>query len=312
MRGLIRSIAVVCGAFACAAGATSVAWAADAVVSGDSGVRLLLESQSSYVMLSGDQLDNAEDEDNNFSTTAGVARLNIDLGNGLNLQGDVFGEIAWTEDSSDNAYASALGGGLHGYFRGDSGALGLFAAAANVDINNDDDSSGGGGTATAVGIEGLWFADQFTLGVQGGLVDSAKSDDEDLIRDAFFARGLARYYVGESTLIQGEVAYLIGEMDGDNDDVEVLSVGARLQHELDFFPGDINWPGKVYVAYRGDFAEQTDPTSSGDTGNIDSHTILFGTTFTFGHSLRDNERNGAAFDLPAFARWQGIAAGPLE
>jgi len=288
------------------------AWAADPAPIDDSGIRFLLESQSSYVILSGDQLDT--DEDENFSASAGVARLNIDLGNGFNLQGDAFGEIAWTNDSTDNAYASALGGGLHAYMRGNSGAFGAYGALADIDINNDDDDDGNdsGGLARSFGVEALWFSDELTLGAQAGLVDSDMGDDEDMIRDAFFVRGLARYYVSESTLLQGEASYLSGEMDSDNDDVSIVSVGARIQHELDFIPGDFNWPGKVYLAYRGDFANQSDPTSASDSGNIDSHTIMFGTTFTFGHSLIDNERNGAAFDLPAFARWNSISAGAME
>jgi hypothetical protein len=84
--------------------------------------------------------------------------------------------------------------------------------------------------------------------------------------------------------------------------MDIWSVGARLQHRFDF------WPGAFYVGYRGDFADQDDTA-----GPIDSHMIQFGATYTFGSdSLQDNERNGAAMDLPAFMRWQGIAAGPLE
>jgi len=190
------------------------------------------------------------------------------------------------------------------------GAIGLFGALADVDIATtgaptpENDT---GGLAHTLGVEGLWFGEQSTLGVQLGYLDSDSSDDEDLIRDAVYVRGLARHYFNESTLVQVEAAYLDGEMDDDDDDVEIISVGARLQHEMDFFPGDFNWPGKAYIAYRGDFAHQ-----SGEDEKVNSHTILLGSTFTFGHSLIDNERNGAAFDLPAFARWNSIPAGPLE
>jgi hypothetical protein len=281
------------------------AFAADPIPAEDNGIRFLLESQSSYVFLGGEELG-ASSEDGEYSTTAGVARLNVDLGNGLNLQGDLFGELAWSDDDSDDAYGSSVGGGVHAYTRSEAGALGVFGALANVDINNDDDSSGAGGLAYAVGAEGLWFAEQLTLGAQLGLIDSDRSDDLDLIRDAVFVRGLARYYIGESTLLQGEAAFLSGENDTDSTDLDIISVGGRIQHELDFFPGNFNWPGKVYLAYRGDFYDQQ------GEGKIESHTILFGTTFTFGHSLVDNERNGAAFDLPAFARWNSIAAGALE
>lgn len=259
----------------------------------------MFESQSSYVFLNGNAVDSPEDD--SYSTTAGVARLNFNMGNGFNLQGDAFGEYAWLKNSAEDSYLSTLGGGLHAYMRGDTGALGLYGALADVGI----EKTGGGKTHT-FGVEGQWYAGDATLGAQAGFLDSDHNDD-DMIRDAFYVRGLARYYFAENTLVQAEAAYLRGEMDGDNDGIDIVSVGARLQHELDFFPGDFDWPGKIYIAYRGDFADQDN-----ENDHVNSHTILFGTTWTFGHSLRDNERNGAAMDLPAFTRWQGIAAGPLE
>lgn len=276
------------------------AHAADAFVQDDDTFRIVLESQSSYVFLNGSAL--GSEEDDAYSTSAGVARLNANFGNGFNLQADAFGEYAWINGSADDTYQSALGGGLHGYMRNDMGAIGVFGALADIGIEGAPD-----GLAHTFGVEGLWFAGDATLGAQLGYLDSDKGDTPAMIRDAFYVRGVARYYFAESTLIQAEAAYLSGEMDSDNDDVQIVSLGARIQHELDFFPGDFNWPGKIYAAYRGDFADQ-----DGDNEKIDSHTILFGTTFTFGHSLRDNERNGAAMDLPAFARWESIAGGPLE
>lgn len=275
--------------------------AADAFVQDDDTIRFIFESQSSYVFLDGSALETNEDDA--FSTSAGVARLNVNLGNGLNFQADGFGEYAWLNDNADDSYLSTLGGGLHAYMRGDTGALGVYGAAADIGVE-----SASGGTTHTFGVEGLWYAGDSTLGAQVGYLDSSLSDNENMIRDAFYVRGMARYYFAENTLIQAEAAYLDGEMDDDNDDVSIVSVGARIQHELDFFPGDFSWPGKVYVAYRGDFADQ----GGDDNETVDSHTILFGTTWTFGHSLRDNERNGAAMDLPAFTRWQGIAAGQLE
>lgn len=284
---------------ACIAWAGSVAQAADAFVQDDDTIRFIFESQSSYVFLNGNAVDSPEDD--SYSTTAGVARLNFNMGNGFNLQGDAFGEYAWLKSSAEDSYLSTLGGGLHAYMRGDTGALGVYGALADVGI----ETSGGGETHT-IGVEGQWYAGDATVGAQAGFLDSDHSDN-DMIRDAFYVRGLARYYFGENTLVQAEAAYLKGEMDVDNDDIKIISLGARLQHELDFFPGDFDWPGKVYIAYRGDFADQAN-----EDDHVNSHTILFGTTWTFGHSLRDNERNGAAMDLPAFTRWQGIAAGPLE
>jgi hypothetical protein len=274
--------------------------AADAFVQDEDTIRFVLESQSSYVFLKGNAVNAPEDDA--YSTSAGVARVNANFANGFNLQADVFGEYAWINNNANDTYQSAIGGGLHGYLRNDAGAIGVFGGLADIGMQGTAD-----GLAHTAGVEGLWFAGDATLGAQIGYLDSDKGDAPDMIRDAFYVRGLARYYFAESTLIQAEAAYLSGEMDSDNDDVQIVSLGARIQHELDFFPGDFNWPGKVYVAYRGDFADQ-----DGENDKVKSHTILFGTTFTFGHSLRDNERNGVAMDLPAFARWQGIAGGPLE
>jgi len=278
----------------------SSAQAADAFIQDDDTIRFVFESQSSYVFLNGNAVNSPEDD--SYSTSAGVARLNFNMGNGFNLQGDAFGEYAWLNKNADGSYQSTLGGGLHAYMSGDTGALGVYGAIADVGI----ESSGGGETHT-FGVEGQWYAGDAAVGAQAGFLDSSRSDDDNMIRDAFYVRGLARYYFGENTLVQAEASYLDGEMDVDNDGIKIVSLGARIQHELDFFPGNFDWPGKVYIAYRGDFADQAN-----ENDHVNSHTILFGTTWTFGHSLHDNERNGAAMDLPAFTRWQGISAGPLE
>ncbi len=273
--------------------------AADVAAPEDSGIRFLVESQSSYVFLGGNALGSTDDA---YATSAGVARGNIDFGNAFNLQADIFGEYAWSDNSDSDNYESSFGGGLHAYLRNDMGAIGIYGALGDVAFEDQP-----GGPTYTVGVEAQWYGENSMLGAQVGFLDSDFDDDPDLIRDAFYVRGVARYYFAESTLVQAEASYLDGEMDDPTNEVSIVSVGARLQHELDFFPGGFNWPGKVYIAYRGDFADQPE-----DDDKLESHTILFGTTFTFGHSLLDNERHGAAMDLPAFTRWQGMAAGPLE
>ena len=278
-----------------------VAQAADATADTSAGpaVRFLLETQSGYSFLSGRAVD--PEEEDSFSTTGAVGRINFEAGEYLNIQGDIFGDYAWIDDDSDDSYRSQLGGGLHLYGRSDMGALGVFGALGDVSIEND---SGGddGGLNYIAGAEAQFYQGDWTFYLQAGWLDSERSDDVDMIRDALFARGVVRLYFGADTLIQTEAAYVNGEMDDDNDDMDIWSVGARLQHRFDF------WPGAFYVGYRGDFADQDDTA-----GPVDSHTIQFGATYAFGSdSLQDNERNGAAMDLPAFMRWQGVAAGPLE
>ncbi len=277
------------------------AQAADAIIDTSAGpaVRFLLESQSGYSFLSGRALDSEEED--SFSTTGAVGRINFEAGEYLNIQGDIFGDYAWIDDDADDSYQSQLGGGLHLYGRSDMGALGVFGALGDVGIA-DDGGADDGGLNYIAGAEAQFYQGDWTFYLQAGWLDSERSDDVDMIRDALFARGVVRHYFGADTLIQAEAAYVNGEMDDDNDDMDIWSVGARLQHRFDF------WPGAFYVGYRGDFADQDDTA-----GPIDSHMIQFGATYTFGSdSLQDNERHGAAMDLPAFMRWQGIAAGPLE
>lgn len=285
------------------------AQAADAITdtSAESAVRFVLETQSGYSFLSDGGTDTLEDgEDKSFSTTGAVGRINIQASEHLNIQGDIFGDYAWISDDADDSYQSQLGGGLHLYGRNDMGSLGVFGALGDVSIA-DDDGADDGGLNYIAGAEAQFYQDNWTFHLQAGWLDSERSDDVDMIRDALFARGVVRHYFGADTLIQAEAAYVNGEMDDDDDDMDLWSVGARLQHRFDF------WPGAFYVGYRGDFADQPNDEDPDDDDQIDSHTIQFGATYTFGSdSLQDNERNGAAMDLPAFMRWQGIAAGPLE
>ena len=282
-------------------GLQAAAQAADVIPDTSAGpaVRFLIESQSGYSFLSGRALD--PEEEDSFSTTGAVGRINFEASEYLNIQGDIFGDYAWIDDDADDSYQSQFGGGLHLYGRSDMGALGVFGALGDVSIGNDGGSDDGGLNYIA-GAEAQVYQGDWTFHLQAGWLDSERSDDVDMIRDALFARGVVRHYFGADTLIQAEAAYVNGEMDDDNDDMDIWSVGARLQHRFDF------WPGAFYVGYRGDFADQDDTA-----GPINSHMIQFGATYTFGSdSLQDNERHGAAMDLPAFMRWQGIAAGPLE
>ena len=294
-----NSVVCILSAFFIAGAASHSVRAADVGTDTGPTVRFLLESQSGYSFLDGGAVD--PEEDDAFGTTGAVGRINIEASPGWNIQGDIFGDYAWLSHNADDSYKSQIGGGLHLYSRNERGAVGLFGALGELGIAND---SGGndGGTSYLLGAEAQLYQDDWTFYLQAGWLDSNRSDDVDMFRDTLFVRGVARHYFAADTLLQAEASYVAGEMDDDNEDMDILSVGARLQHRFDF------WPGAFYVGYRGDFATQDDTA-----GPVHSHTALFGATYTFGsNSLMDNERNGVAMDLPAFLRWQGIAAGPLE
>ena len=118
--------------------------------------------------------------------------------------------------------------------------------------------------------------------------------------DAVFVRGVGRWHMSPDSRLQAEFAYADGEQDTDDQEMEILEWGVRYDMILAGLPliGDT----QMFLGYRGVHADNGQP--AGDTGDFTEHTIMVGTSHSFGGStIKEVERYGAGLDLPDFVRW---------
>lgn len=260
----------------------------------------VVEKWSGYTFTDHSQ---ADVDKSDFFSSGGSGRLSLPLGSNLSMQMD--GSLEYTEgafdsDDSDDVFQSAYQFGGHLTYRDpESFAFGVFGGFGGGNTENEPYDG------YALGGEAQIYLNDFTIYAQGGFLDSIDRSGNagNSMNDAFFARGVGRWYITPDDRLQVEFAYASGKQDDDNDDMDLLSWGARYDTMIGGLPivGDT----RVFLAYRGTYAdideENTDYTD---------HTIMIGSRLSFGgSSLKETERYGVGFDLPDFNRWVGI--GPI-
>lgn len=236
----------------------------------------------------------------------------------LAIQTDFYNEIteiAFTSNSDDD-FSHSFDFGVHLSGRDPSrGLFGVFGAFGQGKGDNED----GRHNYWAVGGEAQLYTDMATFYVQAGYLDSdprqplndeGEPSQKDGLNDAFFVRGVARWFMTPNSRLQGEVAYASGKQDtrvADQDsentpyDMDVIQWGVRYDTVVEGLPiiGDT----ALFVGYRGTHFD-TICCNENDTGRFTEHTIMAGYTYHFGGmTLLDFDRVGATLDLPTFGRW---------
>ncbi|MEO9874351.1 MAG: hypothetical protein ABJM26_06325 [Anderseniella sp.] len=302
MKKLIVSSVLVMALFAPANQAVAADFNAEQAIQGlvVSGV---VESWNGYTFRSGPDGNYNPDKEDHFSS--GIdGRLSLPLGDNLSIQMD--GKVEYTDaafDSSDAndtfQYSSQLGTHLT-YRDPNSFAFGAFGAFG---LGQGDNSPV---DAYAVGGELQFYLNDLTFYLQGGYMDSdtTASNPQDGFHNALFVRGVGRWYITPDSRLQAEFSYANGDQDGiDGDrlnDMDVFEWGVRYDMLVSGIPivGDTQF----FVGYRGFDADNG--RSLSDTGAVTEHTIMVGTSHSFGgSSMKETERFGAGLDLPNFMRW---------
>jgi len=258
--------------------------------------------------------DNFNPDHDDYFTTGQSGRLSIPLSDMLAIQTDFNNEItgnAFKDDSNDD-FSHSFDFGVHMSARDPSrGLFGVFGAFGQ----GKGDDNEGRHNYWAVGGEAQFYTDMATFYVQGGYLDSTPKEgvpeeQKDGLHDAFFVRGVARWFMTPDSRLQGEVAYANGKQDsrfgGDDDDdvpydMDVIQWGVRYDTVIGGLPiiGDT----AVFIGYRGTHFD-TVCCNNNDTGRFTEHTIMAGYSYHFGGmSLLDFDRVGATLDLPTFGRW---------
>lgn len=275
------------------------------VVSGE------VESFSGVMFYGSESGETEYTEDTHQFVSGLLARLSLPLGENLSAQMDgelEYSSSALTDERQDDLFQhSFLFGGHLSWRNPDSGLFGGFASFGGGE--HDDDGGSTRNDFFAVGAEAQLYLDDLTFYIQGGYVDSrfgnAGNDNNDTLRDAFFGRGVARWFMTPDSRLQAEFAYVDGEVDRPNTSgMTIVEWGVRYDTVIRDLPilGDRN----VFVGYRGAHFDKDD--SQGDAGEFVDHLIMVGFTHRFGtESIKDTDRYGATLDLPNFGRW--VAAG---
>lgn len=300
---------------ACALGfASSVSYGADPVVD-YAGERLetmeralmlagLVEVYGDYSFIDGasgeaDHTFSGSGDSDDYFELGGAFRLSVPFSDQFSGQFDFDAEFRPLDDADadDDHYTGSNTIGLHLSYRDPASyLLGAFGGAGQVDFVDEDGSRFWFG-----GVEGQYYIDQVTLYAQAGFLDSDNADS-DSIRNAWFVRGVGRYFLTDYSMVQADAGYFDGEADWDDDDVYGISWGLRLEHQL------MSVPVSIFGAYEGNYFSTEDADSPHDDANYTEHAFLVGAKYAFGATgLKTNDRYGATLDLPSFGRWVASA-----
>jgi hypothetical protein len=253
-------------------------------------------------MLYGNESGDFEPDEGTDQFISGLSgRLSLPLSANLALQMDGEFEYSTTalwEGSQDDLFTrSHLLGGHLSWRDPNVGLIGGFAAFGGA-LHDEDEVQA---DYVAAGGEAQFYVDAATFYVQGGYLDGGQ--DDDYLNDAFFGRGVVRYFVTPNSRLQAQVAYAEGDVDDDDiGNLRIVEWGVRYDTMIPGVPilGDAN----VFVAYRGaDFEKDGD-----DPGGFTDHTIMGGFVHRFGGATaRQQDLVGVTLDFLNFGRW--VSAG---
>lgn len=242
-------------------------------------------------------IDDGTNDDTVF-TNGGEGLLSLPLGENISIQSDVKYEYNTyaTESVFDNDAAGprfSYQFATHGSWRDPSrGLIGAFGGMGSDDsgftffsLRQDYRFIGG---------EAQFYLDDFTLYGQGGYVNVANSGFGGL-DDGFFARGVVRYFPTRDSRIQLEGTYMnLDYSVASSGDMEAFSVKARYDFLLTGMPVIGDTP--IYLGYRGTFRDNCVPIGE----DLDDHTIMIGTSYSFSGDRLTVDRQGATLDTPDF------------
>lgn len=249
-------------------------------------------------------IDDGFNEDTVF-TNGGEGRLSLPLGDNLSIQSDVKYEYNSNalEDPLDNDVFGprySFQGATHFSWRDPSSFLfGVLGGAGVSDFGNIRYD------VRFVGGEAQVYLDNVTLYAQGGYVgynfrSATGPVFAPITDDGLFARGVIRWFPTVDSRLQIEGTYMNLDLDGGvfgalgaGEEVEIFSVGARYDFTVAGLPVIGDTP--FYLGYRGTFRDNCVAGS-----DVDDHTFMIGTSYSFSGDMLTVDRQGATLDTPNF------------
>jgi hypothetical protein len=231
-----------------------------------------------------------EPDGDSFFIFGGDARARLNLGDIVAIQGDLSADS--TDDTSgDDRYEAGWQAGGHLSLYNDTGLIGVMGGIGEGHADN--------GTAEnwLVGGEGQLYFDQTTLYLQAGYFDAEMNDDieEDAFHNAYFVRGVGRYFLSPQTRLQAEASGAWGEQDEDDQNMYVYGWGLRADHQLtDMF--------SLFAAYDGAYYDNC--CDGDDDSHFFEHQVRGGFSILLGRpDLLSVDRTGPTLDLPWARQW---------
>ena len=235
--------------------------------------------------------------DEEFLSFGGSGKVSLPLGTSFSWQSDFYADAeVLDEDALFKQYAASVVSGQHLSWRDPSiGLLGIFGGGGITAYHDEHDAR-----LYFVGAEGQLYLENFTFYLQGGFLDAKDEEDTDALHDAVFVRGVGRFFLSDTSMLQAEGFYANGRQDNDDKPMEAVGWGARFDTAL------FESPATVFAAYRGYHFDNDPP---GDVGSFTEHRIMVGLNYNFSQpTLKSNDRTGATLDLPSFGRIVGGGA----
>ena len=253
---------------------------------------------------SGDDLD-----DETYAYLEGSGRANIPLSDAFSLQADVDGWNTFTGrddgDGGEENLQTFFAGALHATWRApETGAAGGFVQLGSSNSGNDENA-----TFWLLGAEGQFYLGDFTLYGQAGYFDADDEDEDDVMTDAFFVRGVARWFLNDNFRLQGEFSWAAGEEADSSpaDNFTFYSWGLRADRVMG------SNPIALFAAYEGLWGEEEEVGCSPCNETYTEHRLIVGVAFHFGVSdLKAQDRRGATLDTPDVGRWTAASNNPLD
>ena len=242
-------------------------------------------------------------DDEGYAFIQGDAHVNIPVGVKYSLQFDLGGLATFTDrnEGEDNLQTYYYTAAHLAYRNPHSHAVGVFGLAGSVNGGENENALIG-----LVGLEAQKYIRNVTLYGQFGFFVADDETENDVMTDAWFIRGVARYFPSQNARFQAEISYADGEEnDATESELTALSWGVRYDRQLANSSYPISW----FIAYDGYKGEENEEGNN----ELVTHAGRIGLTFRFGtDSLIENDRRGATFDTPDVGRWTGWTMETLD
>ncbi|WP_104663272.1 hypothetical protein [Ensifer adhaerens] len=199
--------------------------------------------------------------------------VNFDAGAGMNLQVD----LGYTRASYEDLDTDSYDGALHGYYRNDLFAAGVFAQGARLDPGIGVDLNDYMG-----GVEAAYFLDTWTLHGALGYGQAVVEDFEDIDANHYMGALGARVYATDN--LRFDVDGSLHRISEGDLDYDLRSLKLTANYRLETVPVTL------FAGYK-----YTNEELSGLSASVsgDTSTIFGGLRFSYGsNTLKEEERFG--------------------
>ncbi len=241
-----------------------------------------------------------ETNDDTVFAQGGEGLLSMPLGENFSVQGDVkyeYNSYAIESPGFNDVVGPrySFQGTAHMSWRDPNSFLfGAFGGAGGADT-----SFVGRYDISYIGGEAQVYLDNITLYGQGGFIDfDPRTFVGDALDDGLFARGVLRWFMADGSRLQLEGTYINVDYQSvfrpfGATEMEAFSVSARYDFNLDL---PVAGSTPLYVRYRGTFRDNC----YAGRNDVDDHTIMIGTSYSFSGDRITVDRRGATLDTPDF------------